>query len=481
MTLGFRATIAAIATVAALTIVAAAIGFSTTSGSPPVGGRGGASEKLEQRETTEMRLDALARAVDRGRFASSDQVVAAAAAGWRGAQPMDLAFDDWEPAIAADPNAPYVYWMATRYAPKPCSGNCPSPWIALKTSSDGGATWGTSRPLCACKGSGQFDPIVEVVPNTGHVYAIYMNGYNVVFQKSTNRGQTWSAPVKTYGNVSWNDKPVLTTSADGQHVYVSWNGPSGGDPYVAVSHNAGQTWTQTKLVDSPRYFFAYDATTLPNGTVVLSQSSISYTGPQGAAEGPYWLHAFVSTNQGASWTNVVVDQVEFGPPCATAGCYADFHSGHSGVSADGAGKLYFVYDGATTAGGPQGTWVRTSTDGGLTWSARTLLSSAGAHTTGPTVEAAGSGDARMWYAQQGAGGRWNIWYRATTNGGGTWSTPLQINDALSGAGYDDANGFLEFYGDYGEIDVTNAGDTVATWGAGFSYSGPGNAWVNVQS
>ena len=38
----------------------------------------------------------------------------------------------------------------------------------------------------------------------------------------------------------------------------------------------------------------------------------------------------------------------------------------------------------------------------------------------------------------------------------------------------------EVYGDYGEIAVTNAGKTVATWGEGFSYTGPGGTWFNVQ-
>ena len=42
-----------------------------------------------------------------------------------------------------------------------------------------------AKPLCACKGSGQFDPIIEVVPGTGAVYALYMNGFNVLFTKST--------------------------------------------------------------------------------------------------------------------------------------------------------------------------------------------------------------------------------------------------------------------------------------------------------
>ena len=193
---------------------------------------------------------------------------------------MNVSTDDWEPAVAADPNAPFVYMIATRYAPKPCPGNCPSPWMALEVSSDGGATWTQGTPLCACKGSGQFDPIIEVVPNTGQVYALYMNGFNVVFTKSTNHGQTWSTPVKTYGQVSWNDKPVLAMSNDGQHVYVSWNGPNAGDPWVAQSHDGGATWTQTKLLDGPRYFFAYDADVLPErfGRVLGEQHPLRRSG-----------------------------------------------------------------------------------------------------------------------------------------------------------------------------------------------------------
>jgi hypothetical protein len=113
------------------------------------------------------------------------------------------------------------------------SGNCPSPYIAIEISGNNGVTWSEGVPLCACKGSGQFDPIIEVVPNTGHVYALWMNGFNVVFQKSVNHGASWSPPVETFGQVSWNDKPVLATSDGGRDVYVSWNGPTDGDPYIA--------------------------------------------------------------------------------------------------------------------------------------------------------------------------------------------------------------------------------------------------------
>ena len=179
--------------------------------------------------------------------------MAAAAPGWSGEQLASPTADDWEPAIAAAPSTPWVYMTTTRYTgPNACGNRCPTPYIVLRRSNDGGTTWMADQFLCVCRGQkGQFDPIVEVVPNTGHVYAVWMNDFDVYFSKSTNNGATWSAPVKTYGKVSWNDKPILAVSDDGQHVYVAWNGPSGGDPYIAQSHDAGATWTQTKVVDSP--------------------------------------------------------------------------------------------------------------------------------------------------------------------------------------------------------------------------------------
>lgn len=448
------------------------------------GGRGGLAEELEeQTEGTEHRLEALAAAKSKGTFGKKVRVRAAPVAGWAGERVVDVTADDWEPAIAADPNAPFVYLITTRYgAAKPCPGNCPTPYIALQISADAGATWGASKPLCACKGSGQFDPIIEVVPNTGDVYALYMNGFNVVFTKSANHGQTWSAPVPTWGKVSWNDKPVLAMSNDGKDVYVSWNGPNAGDPWIAQSHDFGATWTQTKIVDGPRYFFAYDADVMNNGTVVFSEGSIDYGGQGSTPSGVVQFHAFVSSNAGSSWQNVLVDTVELGEPCVAAGCKSDFYLGHSGVSADANGNLVYVYDGATTSGGKQLVFAKRSTNGGLTWSARGTLSTVGEQSTSPAVESRGAGDVRAWYAQTNGGSHdaWNVWYRSSTDGGATWSAPIKLSDATSGSGYKTAAGFQEIYGDYGEIAITSTGKTIAVWGEGFSWDGPGGAWFNHQ-
>ena len=463
-------------------------GPSPAAGDEPAGRGGGSEVEQELSEQTSERLEAIEEANEQGiRWQVRTRVAAAVAAptpGWAGERVADPVTDDWEPAIAADPAAPFVYLMTTHFADKPCPGNCPVPHISLHVSSDGGQTWAAQRPLCACKGSWQYDPVVEVVPNTGAVDAAYLNGFNVVFVSSTDHGATWSAPVKTYGNVSWNDKPALATSDDGRDVYLSWNGPTGGDPWIAQSHDFGQTWTQLKLVDSNRYFFAYDADVLHDGTVVFAQSDIDYSGPGGAPVGVVNHHVFISRDAGVTWEDHVVDTVNVGEPCVSDGCGPDFYIGHDAISADDAGRLVVLYDGATTDLGPQRIFARRSTDGGRTWSARVALSVSGENATSPAVESRGTGDVRAWYMQTGNGdepGTWNVFYRTSTDGGATWSAPVVISDVTAGAAYKHPDGFDEVYGDYGEIAITSAGKTIATWGEGLSYTGPGGVWFNRQT
>jgi hypothetical protein len=443
----------------------------------------------ELADSTAQRQEAYAAAVAAGtNVVQSDPALSTPAAGWTGEQVVDRTADDWEPAVATDPNAPYVYIAVTRISPFPtdCTGHCPTTHIVIEVSSNGGDTFGAPQALCVCRGtSWEYDPTIEVVPSTGDVYAAWLNGFNVVFSKSTDHGETWSAPVPTYGKVAWTDKPSFATSPDGQDVYLSFNGPTGGDPYVTQSHDGGDTWTQQRIVKSKRYFFAYDSVVLSDGTVIFSEGSLTYTAPGGTVEGEVWQHAIISRNGGDTWRNVIVDKVDVGEPCLTAGCGSDFYTGHSGVSADARDRIVYTYDGATRPVGPQRVFVRTSTDGGKNWSARTALSVKGEDATSPAVEAVGHGDVRLYYFQTANGDAkpnvWNVWYRSSRNGGRSWSPAVNLSDVTSGAGYKTADGFLEVYGDYGEIAVTNTGQTFAIWGEGYSWIGPGGVWYNRQT
>jgi hypothetical protein len=449
-------------------------------------------EREEQAEGVERRVEAWEEALREGRAGQAGKraylqgSATAAATGWVGEVPVDTMVDDWEPAIAADPRAPFVYVLTTRYGTdKPCPGNCPTPFIALVVSGDGGATWSPSRPLCACKGSGQFDPIIEVVPETGQVYALFMIGFNVVFTKSTDHGQTWSAPLPTWGNVSWNDKPVIAVSDDGRDVYVSFNGPTGGDPWVAQSHDAGVTWSQVKLINSDRYTYAFDADVAPDGTVYFSESSLRYSsaGKHSSLIGGIEEHVFISRDDGATWEDHILAQTQPGMGCTAVGCTTDFYQGHAVVSADASGGLVFLYDGATIVGGRQSIYATRSTNAGATWSTPTVISTAGEESTAPMIESGATGDVRIAWMETSGGANvdaWNTLFRSSTDGGRTWSSSVRISDATSGAPYKSAAGYAEVYGDYGEMAITNTGKTIATWGEGISYTGPGGAWVNRE-
>ena len=279
--------------------------------------------------------------------------------------------------------------------------------------------------------------------------------------------------MKTYGKVSWNDKPMLAVSDDGQHVYVAWNGPTGGDPYIAQSHDAGVTWTQTKVVDSTRYYFAFDGDVLPNGTVVFSQSSVSYTGPGSSPEGQVQVHAILSTNQGSqrgptSWST----RSSWAAPCVATGCSEDYYLGHSGDQRrrersprDALRRRHRQPEArrpSGRAGRPTGRDVERSR----------RLSASGVFSSFPAMESRGTGDVRALYMQQDAGpDAWNVWYRASTDGGVTWSSPVKISDATGGTAYKTASGFREPYGDYGEAAITTTGKLIGVWGEGDSYPG----------
>jgi hypothetical protein len=122
----------------------------------------------------------------------------------------------------------------------------------------------------------------------------------------------------------------------------------------------------------------------------------------------------------------------------------------------------------------------TSADGGRSWTAPHSL---GARATVVGADfpkvAAGPrpGDFRAAWEDDGNGaGAWNIWYRATTNGGASWSRAARLSDRGSGAPYKSRAGFRFPYGDYFGITVDRHGTSYLTWSEGMSYAGPGGTW-----
>jgi hypothetical protein len=391
----------------------------------------------------------------------------AATAGWAGETILSspATGNGWEPAIAADPSAPYVYsaWMQYK-------GNKVT--ISFRVSSDGGATWGPSRTLCTtCNGNGQYDVVLST-SSSGTVYATFMMGYNIMFTKSTDHGATWSPALQISGGV-WADKPWNAVSSNGNDVYVTW--ATHGNVYAVDSHDGGSTWTTPLQVtqESAIYYYPNGGAVLPNGTAVMVASEYPESGNNTKKNGPIPIVEFRTTNGGTSWTRTVVDTLNTGATFAT--------SSVTTVAADANGTLVLVYSGSLAVGTNGHVYVRRSTDSGATWSARTEMTTAAGGADATSVAAAGKGTGLFtltWMDKR--TGAWNVWQRGSTDGGQTWSADAKVSDATSGATYKTVSGFGFPYGDYDAVAINSANKTVAVMGEGDTSQINGDIWVNHQ-
>ena len=393
--------------------------------------------------------------------------VSAAPVTWQGESLISSSAtgDGWEPAIAADPTAPYVYTAWMQY-----SG--PSITISQRTSTDGGSTWGAAKPLCASCVKGQYD-ITLATSSTGAVYATFMQGNHIAFTRSTDHAATWSAPLKISAG-TWGDKPWMTTSANGQDIYVMW--ASHGNVDATSSHDAGLTFSTPVQItnESNIYYYPNGGTVLPNGTAVMVGSEYPEKGNNTKITGPINIVAFRSTNGGGSWQRTVVDTLNTGATFAT--------SSVTTVASDAAGTLLLLYSGSTSVGANGKVYVRRSADSGATWTAPVEMTTSAGGADATQVAAAGKASGQFvitWMDKR--GGAWNVWERQSADGGVSWSADAKVSDATSGASYKTTAGFGSPYGDYDTVAINSAGKAVAVMGEGDTGQVHGDIWANRQN
>jgi hypothetical protein len=390
-----------------------------------------------------------------------------ATVGWNGEAIVSLPAtgDGWEPAVAADPSAPYVYvaWMQYKGA---------KITVNIRISADGGTTFGPAKPICATCNTGQYD-VTLATTSAGAVYATYMQGNNISFTKSTNHGATFTAPLTISGG-TWADKPWMATSANGQDIYVGWS--TRGNVVTVESHNGGTSFSAPQQItsESSIYYYPNGATVLPNGTAVIVASRYPEKGNATGATGPIPIVAFTTSDGGTSWTRTVADTLNTGASFAT--------SSVTTVASDAAGTLVLLYSGSTSVGANGKVYVRRSTNSGASWGPAVEMTTSAGGADATSVAAAGKAAGQFvitWMDKR--GGAWNVWERESTDGGLTWSADAKISDATSGAAYKTAAGFGLPYGDYDMVAINSAGKAVAAMGEGDSSQIHGDIWVNRKS
>jgi hypothetical protein len=382
--------------------------------------------------------------------------------------------DDWEPHIAADDDG-HVYWATTRYGGRKACKACPDPAVVYRISNDGGATWSTPRFICRCPGvGGQHDPVLAT-DDSGRVFFTWMNDFEVNFARSDDFGVTWTRHGALDGARRYSDKPWIGVSNDGEDVYITFNadGKSPGAPYTVYSHNAGATWSPPILGRrNELYWFAGGVTVTPDGTVFSSQDAY----PQNY-EGQIVLFVLRSEDGGRSWDTIGIDRSREQRQCPDfAGCPKAFFGPQIAVASDDNGRVYVLWNASKKKAGLARLYLRWSDDNGETWSLpRDVAPKPHVDHEFPTLAATGAGDVAIAWMDNRTG-RWNTFYKRSSDGGETWSATQRLSNAAGGAPYKSARGFRFPYGDYGGIAIDGDGTAHVTWGESRSYIGPGGSW-----
>ena len=389
--------------------------------------------------------------------------------------------DDWEPAIAAD-RFGHVYTLYKHYDVDG-GGTCRGcdVHVLVQRSDDGGRTWTAPRPIAPGPAAGgQYDSQIVVDPVDGRtVWASFLQGDNsrIAVVSSTDFGQTWSKPVIVSGPKLGYDKDTLVVR--GKTIAVAYDDEL--NSWVSVSTDGGRHWAMHRM------FAGTDAINLPlsagggidsHGNLFFTWDSWDATGAVDG-NGPVTLWLARSADGGAHWTRSIIDVSGAPYPCTD--CGFAFLSAQLTMTVGADDAVYLIWNAppGSVDGSPERVYLARSTDGGRTFSAARDVSTAPAgveHSFPVITTGATPGDVRIAWMDMRAGA-WNVFYRTSTDGGRHLGPETQVSRFAPGYPYISHAGFALPYGDYMQLTVDGLGRTLASWGEGPSYAGPGNIWV----
>ena len=386
--------------------------------------------------------------------------------------------DQWEPALATDGHG-HIYILFPQYGPIPECPACVAPTMVLLTSSDNGISWDSPRTLLT-SATGQFDAQVKVDPvDRQTLYASWMQGmHDIVVARSQDFGRTWYFAVAEHSAEVIIDKPVLAVR--GSNIYVSFNHDQTLE--VAASHDYAQSFSSSVLNPGagPGWSLAAGATVDPAGNVYFSWTAYPRTD---LLTRPVEVFVSRSANGGRTWSTTPMDVSSAAPGCPLQHCSAGFLDSQMALTSDDAGVIYAMWNSGSIVGGAQRIYFSSSTNEGESWSAKIDISTApsGVEHCFPAVTAGDAGDVRIaWMDTRKVDAEnhpvWNTFYRASTNGGATWSAESQLSGPVRGYDYILPNGFVFPFGNLFSIGIDNLGVTHVAWGEGRNYSSPGSIW-----
>jgi hypothetical protein len=411
--------------------------------------------------------------------------------------------DDWEPEIAAD-HLGHVYVVFAHFPGDPSCGpeSGASREIFVRTSSDGGRTFGPPVPLPRLGYPNVIDCVITVDRVTGDVYVSFLaygtpdkRVFDVLVSKSEDFGSTWTTRKVNGPLCSPCDHPWVVASND--EIYVTY--AEDDDHFLTHSSDGGTTWDESLVLTDTHAAF-------PEGGVVDAAGNAwfawgdcltgSCTGRTAA------IYQVSRTEAGTSRTIFTrVADGPGGPHCPpSVTCGWAYWGPQDDIAIDTAGNLYLIWQDSLSGKPGRPPIIQLSscsaTDDCTQSSSWVYVGRVDDKSTSgcggdncyalyPRIEAGAAGQIGVVWMDDRLGdpldhsNGWNVWYRTSTDGGVTWTGPsVRVSQFDPDRSESHPNGFEFPYGDYHGIDLTPGGDAVLVWGEGHGWvrdpSNPGH-------
>lgn len=308
--------------------------------------------------------------------------------------------------------------------------------VVAAYTTNGGANWTVDWPTFThCEGgnagnNGDFerasDPWVSFSPSgVAYFSALTFNmSYNsasgVEVSKSTDGGKTWSKPVQLILTPNLSDKDSVTADpTNSSYAYVVWDlAGTGGQIYFSRTTDGGNTWSAAKQI--------YGGATVNNIILVLPNGNLLDTFTDDSTGDVSFI---TSTNHGATWSStvhVISSQDDIGVYIPRNGNFVRTGAGLASVTVDQkTGNLYAAWEDARFSGmRTEAIAFSMSTDGGNTWSTPIQVnkSPGGVQAFTPTVQVDSKGTVAVSYYD----------FRKYKSGDTTTPTNLWIVECSSG-------------------------------------------------
>jgi hypothetical protein len=298
-----------------------------------------------------------------------------------------------EPFVAVNPRYPLNLigvWQQDRWS------NGGSQGLGTAYSFNGGVTWRrVYLPYSRCAGGnagngGDYerasDPWVSFSPNgVAHQMGLAISDNAAAGQpasamlasRSADGGRTWSKPITLQADTveRFNDKNTITADpTDSRYVYAIWDrlsevpGEGVGPTLLARSVNNGVSWEPTRIVFDPgpaAQTIGNRIEVLPDGTLINVFTLIDYVTEQVTAQ------VIRSTDKGATWSAPIkiADELPLGAADPETGLPVRDGAILPQLAIGPRGRIVVVWqDARFSAGVVDGIALSQSTDGGLTWS-----------------------------------------------------------------------------------------------------------------